>query len=99
MASNNRTNLTIHQVEAIANTAGARAMETLHGDVQRLWVAVERLTEKVDGMADVMLDMEKTIRMFLIANWDKFQDYLGPPPAFPSPPREARGGGRGSGSK
>lgn len=58
----------------------------MHGDVQRLRVAVDRLTEKVDGMVDVMSDVEKTICMFLIANWDKFQNYPGPPPAFPFPP-------------
>ncbi|KAI8534988.1 hypothetical protein RHMOL_Rhmol10G0139800 [Rhododendron molle] len=66
-------------------------METLQEDVRGLRIIVKGLVERVDAMSDV----EKTIRMLLIVNWDKHQ---GPPPAFPSPPCEAKGS-RWSGSK
>ncbi|KAF7149509.1 hypothetical protein RHSIM_Rhsim02G0170600 [Rhododendron simsii] len=89
MASSSQTNLTIHQVEVIANTAGAKAMETLQEDICGLKSAVERLAEKVDAMTNTMSDVEHTIRMMLVANWDRLQ---GPPLVLPSPPREAKGG-------
>ncbi|KAI8571758.1 hypothetical protein RHMOL_Rhmol01G0143700 [Rhododendron molle] len=88
MASSSRTNLTIHQVEAIVNTAEAKVMENFQEDICGLKGAVEGLAEKADAMIDTMLDIEKTIHMLLIANWDRLQ---GPPLAFPSPPREAKG--------
>lgn len=97
MASSSRTNLTIHQVEAIANTAGAKAMETLQEDVCGLKRTVEGLAERVDAMAHTMSDVEKTIHMLLIANWDRLQ---GPPSEFPllsAKPKVAEGAGPSNG--
>lgn len=57
--ANNRSELSIQQIEALSH------------EIQGLKATITEMAVRVDTMTNTMSTMEKTIRLTLIANWDE----------------------------